>query len=394
MGLQEFNQAKRSFRTIEIMEKEKFSLKDQLFNERKITKIADDIQRVYSDFKREQFIQDVVQKFPELELKQRINHISFCLKAHLPQNFSDALEILLQSLPEPCNPNLNDNDFGDFIYAAHGDFVAQYGCSKEFLDVSLDALEQLTMRFSVEYAIRNFINAFPEKTLKKIEQWSQHPHYHVRRLASEGTRPKLPWGMKIGLDVRQPLPLLDVLHADSTRFVTRSVANHLNDIAKTHPELVLDKLNQWKKQKLQNPKELDFVIRHALRTLIKNGNSAALKLIGISAKPKIEIQQISVSESVQMNTYLEKSIALIAQEDCTLLIDYVIHFQNSKGEMNSVKVFKWKQISAKKNEQIQLTKRHEMKQFMTTRTLYPGKHQWSLQVNGDIIHQQEFELKE
>ncbi len=375
------------------MQKEKFILKDQLFNERKITKIADDIQRVYSDFKREQFIQDVVQRFPELELKQRINHISFCFKSHFPQNFPDALEILLQSLPEPCNPDLNDNDFGDFIYAAHGDFVAQYGCSIEYLDVSLDALEQLTMRFSVEYAIRNFINAFPEKTLKKIEHWSKHPHYHVRRLASEGTRPKLPWGMKIGLDVKQALPLLDILHTDSTRFVTRSVANHLNDIAKTHPELVLDKLKQWKKQKAQKPKELDFIIRHALRTLIKKGDNRALELIGISALPKIQIQKITVSESVQLNEYLEKSIVLIAREDCTLLIDYVIHFQNSKGEMNSVKVFKWKQISMKKNEQIQLSKRHEMKQFMTTRTLYPGKHQWSLQVNGEIVHRQEFKLR-
>ena len=175
--------------------------------------------------------------------------------------------------------------------------------------------------------------------------------------------------------------------------MTRSVANHLNDIAKTHPDLVLERLNHWKKQKLQNPKELDFIIRNALRTLIKNGDSHALELIGISALPKIQIQKITVSESVQMNEYLEKTIAFVVKENCALLIDYVIHFQNSRCEMNSVKVFKWKQISAKKNEQIQLSKRHEMKQFMTTRTLYPGKHQWALQVNGAIIHQQEFILK-
>jgi 3-methyladenine DNA glycosylase AlkC len=375
------------------MENEKFSLKDQLFNEGKIIKIAEDISRVYPAFKKDKFVKNVVQNFPELELKQRITHIAQCLKNHLPESYPEALEIILNSLPESCNPNLNDNDFGDFIYAAYADFVAQFGCSAKHLQISLQALEEITMRFSVEYAIRNFINAFPDETLKKIEQWSRHPHYHVRRLASEGTRPKLPWGIKVGLDVKQALPFLDVLHADSTRFVTRSVANHLNDIAKTHPELVLEKLNQWKTQKSQNPKELDFIIRHALRTLIKNGDSAALKLIGISAKPKIEIQQISVSESVQMNAHLEKSIALIPKEDCTLLIDYIIHFQNSKGEMNSMKIFKWKQISVKKNEQIHLFKRHEMKQFMTTRTLYPGKHRWSLQVNGDIIHQHEFELK-
>jgi 3-methyladenine DNA glycosylase AlkC len=374
------------------MEKEKFSLKDQLFNEGKIIKIANDIARVYPAFKKDKFIKNVVQSFPELELKQRITHITECLRNHLPESYPEALEIILNSLPEPCNPTLNDNDFGDFIYAAHGQFVAQFGCSEEFLELSLDALEAITMRFSAEYAIRNFINAFPEKTLNRIQHWSKHLHYHVRRLASEGTRPKLPWGMKIGLSVEAPLSILDTLHADSTRFVTRSVANHLNDIAKTHPDLVLERLNHWKKQKLQNPKELDFIIRHALRTLIKKGDNRALELIGISALPKIQIQKITVSESVQMNENLEKSIAIVAQEDCALLIDYVIHFQNSKGEMNSVKVFKWKQILVKKNEQIQLSKRHEMKQFMTTRTLYPGKHQWSLQVNGEIVHQQEFEL--
>ena len=375
------------------MEKEKFSLKDQLFNEGKIIKIANDIARVYPAYKKDKFIKNVVQSFPELELKQRITHITECLRNHLPESYAEALEIILNSLPEPCSPKLNDNDFGDFIYAAHGHFVAQFGCSEEFLELSLDALEAITMRFSAEYAIRNFINAFPEKTLNRIQHWSKHPHYHVRRLASEGTRPKLPWGMKIGLSVEAPLSILDTLHADSTRFVTRSVANHLNDIAKTHPDLVLERLNHWKKQKLQNPKELDFIIRHALRTLIKNGDSRALELIGISALPKIQIQKITVSESVQMNEYLEKSIAFVVKENCALLIDYVIHFQNSRGEMNSVKVFKWKQISAKKNEQIQLSKRHEMKQFMTTRTLYPGKHQWALQVNGAIIHQQEFILK-
>lgn len=375
------------------MEKEKFSLKDQLFNESKIIKIADDIARVYPTFKKDKFIKNVVQSFPELELKQRITHIAECLKNHLPESYPDALEIILNSLPEPCNPKLNDNDFGDFIYAAHSDFVAQFGCTAEHLQISLHALEEITMRFSVEYAIRNFINAFPDETLKKIEQWSRHPHYHVRRLASEGTRPKLPWGVKIGLDTREPLCLLDVLHADSTRFVTRSVANQLNDIAKINPDLVLERLNHWKKQKLQSPKELDFIIRHALRTLIKKGDKNALSFIGIHANPKITIQNIKISESVQLNAHLEKYLEFVVHEDCTLLIDYVIHFQNSRGEMKSLKVFKWKQISANKNEQIQLSKRHEMKQFMTTRTLYPGKHQWSLQVNGDIINQQEFILK-
>ena len=115
------------------MEKEKFSLKDQLFNEGKIIKIANDIARVYPAFKKDKFIKNVVQSFPELELKQRITHITECLRNHLPESYAEALEIILNSLPEPCSPKLNDNDFGDFIYAAHGHFVAQFGCSEEFL---------------------------------------------------------------------------------------------------------------------------------------------------------------------------------------------------------------------------------------------------------------------
>jgi len=376
------------------METEKVSLKDMLFNAMKITKIAGDIHRVYPDFKRKEFIQDVLSKLPELELKQRINHISFCFQAHLPSHFPEAVRILLQSLPERNNPSLSDDDFGDFIYAAHADFVAEFGCTRAYLEHSLNALEEITMRFSAEYAIRNFFNAFPQETMKIVEKWSKHQHYHVRRLASEGTRPKLPWGMKIAVSVESPLVLLDELYKDRTRFVTRSVANHLNDISKTHPELVLARLKQWKNEKKQNDKELDFIIRHAMRTLIKKGNKEALAFLGICDKPKIKIENIKISESVQMNMYLEKTLDILAIEDCTLLIDYVLTFQNSKGKMNRIKVFKWKQITLKKNEKLTLPKKHEMKQFMSTRTLYPGTHQWALQLNGDVVHRHYFELKE
>jgi len=375
-----------------INQSEKFSLKDHLFNAEKVEKMANEIAAVFGNFNKIVFVNNVLVEFPNLELKQRISHITFCLKSYLPNDFEQALSIILEALPEPCNPRLTDNDFGDFIYAPYSNFVAIYGCKKEYLNLSLSALEQITKRFSAEDAIRFFINAFPDATLLKMLEWSKNENYHVRRLASEGSRPKLPWSQKINITPEDALPILDNLFSDSTRYVTRSVANHLNDIAKTNPQLVLETLAKWKKSNKQEANEMDYIIRHSLRTLIKNGDSNALELIGINQKPNIEMLFISVSDSVEMNNYLHINFELIAKATTNLMIDYIIDFQNKKGEMNSSKVFKMKQVSLKKDEKISIQKKHQFRQFMTTRTLYPGKHQFSLQINGQIVYQSSFEL--
>lgn len=371
---------------------EKFSLKDHLFNPKKIEQITNEIFQVYPQFEKEKFTKEVVSQFPKLELKDRIYHITTCLKKYLPQQYADAVEILIQSLPEPCNPNLKDDDFGDFIYAPYNHFVAVYGCNKENLNFSLNALEELTTRFSAEDAIRYFINAFPEETMEKMKEWSKHKHYHVRRLATEGSRPKLPWCQKINITIESPIPILDNLYSDSTRYVTRSVANHLNDISKTHPALVIQKLKKWKSEKKQSPKELDFIIRHSLRTLIKKGDVSALELIGIKENPLIEVSLLKFSEQVKMNTHLLFEFEIKAKENTTLLIDYIISFQNKKGEMNSRKVFKLKQVTLEKNETITISKKHLMRQFMTTRTLYQGKHKLEIQVNGKKFLNKIFDL--
>jgi 3-methyladenine DNA glycosylase AlkC len=363
---------------------EKFSLKDHLFNPEKIEKIATEIKQVYTDFEKDKFTHTVTEKFPELELKERIYHITDCLKKYLPNEYKLAVEVLLKSLPAPCDPNLNDDDFGDFIYAPYHHFVAVYGCTKEHLTFSLNVLEELTTRFSAEDAIRYFINAFPEETMRKMNKWAKHPHYHVRRLASEGSRPKLPWCQKISIPVEEPLSILEQLYSDSTRYVTRSVANHLNDISKVQPDLVIKTLKKWTKEQKQNPKEMDFIVRHALRTLIKKGNEQALELIGIKQNPDIEISLLQFPKEVKMNSHLLFEVELKAKENTTLLIDYALNFQNKKGEMNSRKMFKLKQINLSKNERIIISKKHFMKQFMTTRTLYSGKHQLEIQVNGEV----------
>lgn len=374
------------------MDIERFSLKDHLFNSKKIEKLGSEIWSVYPDFNSIAFQQTVVSEFPNLELKERISHISECLYRFLPKDYPLAIDILLSSLPEPCNPKLFDNDFGDFVYASYSHFVATYGCSKSFLTISFRALEELTTRFSAEYAIRFFLIQFPVETFQQMLTWASHPHYHVRRLACEGSRPNLPWGIKTNLSIEATLPILEKLHTDSTRFVTRSVANHLNDIAKKDANLVVGLLQKWKNSSLQNEEEMHFMIRHSLRTLIKQGHPPTLYFLGFEANPKIKISQFEITKSVLFDDYLSFSFEIHAQEDAKLLIDYVVIFQNNLGALKSRKVFKLKQCHLKKGESITIQKRQQLRKVMTTRKLYPGNQSFELQINGKIWINDWFEL--
>lgn len=369
---------------------EKFLLKDILFNKSKVEQIAGEIRRAYPSFKGKEFVKDVVAKFPELELKARISWIAGCLKQYLPGDYRQAVGVILRSLPAPNNPELSDGDFGDFIYAPYAEFVSKYGCNKEDLQFSLDALCELTMRFSAEDAIRYFINAFPGETLKKLSTWSKESHYHVRRLCSEGTRPKLPWSQKINIPVTTPLPILDNLFFDTTRYVTRSVANHINDISKIDPNVALDTLSRWKKSGKQTPEEMDYIIRHALRSLIKSGNPKAMKLLGVSHKPDVRILDLKVPAKVKMNTALEFSFTIRAQENVHIIVDYILYFQNKSGKLNGRKVFKIKKLSLDEGKSIVLTKRHLLREQMTTRKLFSGRHELEIQVNGNSYGKKTF----
>jgi 3-methyladenine DNA glycosylase AlkC len=369
---------------------EKFSLKDHLFNKTKVEYLAGKIYRVYPSFQKKKFIEEVVGKFPELELKARITWMAECLKKYLPADYRKAVSILLHSQPPPNNPALSDNDFGEFIYAPYAEYVARYGCNKKDLGFSLDALYELTMRFSAEDAIRYFINAFPDETLKKILTWSKDSHYHVRRLSSEGTRPKLPWSQKINIPVTAPIPILDNLFYDPTRFVVRSVANHINDISKTDPELAITTLSRWKKSGKQQPAEMDYLIRHALRTLIKTGNEKALNLLGVSHTVDISVSNLKVPSEVKMNSALEFSFTIKSKEDAQIIADYILNFQTKSGKLNSQKVFKLKKLSIVKGETVVISKRHPLREHMTTRKLFRGKHEIVIQVNGKSFGKKTF----
>ncbi len=215
-------------------------LKDQLFTPEKVGALAQRIELVHPAFLRDEFVSSVLERFPELELKGRISWMAECLEGYLPRDFRHAVGILLQSLPAPADPTLTDGDFGDFVYAPYSEYVARGGCSAADLEFSLAALRETTTRFSAEFAIRPFLDAFPGKVLATLLTWTDDEHYHVRRLCSEGTRPRLPWAKNLTLPYDAGIPILDRLFADPTRYVIRSVANHVNDISKKDPDLALD----------------------------------------------------------------------------------------------------------------------------------------------------------
>ncbi|MGD1951499.1 MAG: DNA alkylation repair protein [Leptolyngbyaceae cyanobacterium] len=373
--------------------KSSFSLKDQLFNSDKVEYLGGLISQVYPAFDQTAFHSDVVDALPKLELKQRIAHISNCLHQYLPDGYPAALDIILNSLPPALDPTKTDDDFGDFIFAPLSLFVATYGCTEHYLERSLQALKEITKRFSAEDAIRYFINAFPDETCGFLLDCTQDENYHVRRLASEGTRPKLPWSQKLVIDYHQPLPILELLFADNTRYVTRSVANHLNDISKVDSTLVIETLTRWNASGKQTADEMTFITKHGLRSQTKQGNPQALALIGFGTKPDIKIIHLSTNTPVvEIGGAFEFTLELRANRAQNLLVDYLMVFA-SNGKKQPQKVFKIKQLELSKGEVVQLKKRHPMR-LMTTRRLTLGEHRIILQVNGQTFDSLGFELVE
>lgn len=369
-----------------------FSLKDQLFNRERVAYLAGLFSNANPEFAYKDFIRETMRKLTALELKERIVHIAKTLEKYLAEDFKTATSQIVRSLPPPLDPAKTDDDFGDFIFAPLGEFVVRNGMARRHRRVSLNTLKEITQRFSMEDAIRFFINEHPEQTLNELGKWVAHKNYHVRRLVSEGTRPMLPWSKRLSLDPSIPVPFLDSLHADPTRYVTRSVANHLNDIAKINPALVLETLEKWAKAKMQRPAELGWITQHSLRTLVKQGNREALCLLGFQPNPKITINDFRLkSNQVRRGDTIEFSFSIKSTREERLMIDYMIDFVKANGSRKP-KVHKLKQLETRKGESFKLSKRHKLHANATTYTLYPGLHRLTLQINGKSFDALDFEL--
>jgi 3-methyladenine DNA glycosylase AlkC len=269
------------------------------------------------------------------------------------------------------------------------DFVSRRWIAKDFLQ-GLGLLKQLTRRFSAEFAIRDFILADAETAMQEITEWTQDPNEHVRRLASEGTRPRLPWGQQLPRFMAEPealAPILEALMDDDAEYVRRSVANNLNDIAKDNPDFVIDFVDKHLLGASNNRKKL---FKHACRSLFKQGDARTLALFGYQPfEGQIQIQQLSKSVEWDGKLDLEIEVQSKSEESQNLMLDYVIWHQKANGSLTP-KVFKWKLLEGFSGS-IRLKKSHSFKP-VTTRKYYPGDHKIEIQINGKVFSTGDFLL--
>jgi len=367
-----------------------FELKDTLFNQATIKELAQSIARVSCDFCPVAYQKLAMSRLQEFTLKGRLAWLAEALVPHLPDALPDALGILQKSLPPPLDPSRSDGDFGHFIWAVPAQYATHRGCQEHTLDIALAFLRECTQRFSAEFALRPFLKTYPEKTLAYVRQWSVDSNYHVRRLASEGIRPRLPWAEQVLIPEQKILDILENLYTDETEFVRRSVANNLNDLSKSQPERIIKQLKQWKKQGKLPKAELIKLIKHSLRTELKAGNPKAMALLDYSPKPKFKVRNIHFNTTIHLGERLEYQSTLTSQEDQQLMVTLNVYFLKA-NQTHHVKSYKVVDKYFKKNESVSLSKAIAFKP-MTTRTLYAGTHYLQLQVNGQKRNRQPIEL--
>ncbi len=356
-----------------------------------VQELADALHQTWSDFNKNSFVQNITQQLDQHSFAGRVTLIANQLTTHLPKDFPAAIDILLSSLgPElPGTEELSGWD--GFILMPQTRFIRDNGMGH--YDISMNALYEMTKRFSAELDIRAFIQNFPEPTLERLHTWTQDPNCHVRRLVSEGTRPRLPWASRLPEFQKDPSPvieLLEKLNEDPILYVRRSVANNLNDIAKDHPDLVVDTLRRW--DTIENP-GTQWIIRHASRTLVKAGHLGALELLGYPADLQVKVTALNVQpESLAIGESLKLEVSLVSESNQpqNLMIDYAIHFMKANGKQ-APKVFKFAKKTLEPGDTLNLSKAHSFKPI-STRKYYAGEHIVELKINGASFGKYYFQL--
>ncbi|MGH1414709.1 MAG: hypothetical protein ACRBB0_14560 [Pelagimonas sp.] len=364
-----------------------FSLADQLFNKDSIGDLAREFAQL-DGFDGNGFAAEVLAGFGDLGLLERLDWIATCVETRMPADFPAMVDQLRAAMPPELDPSKSDDDFGRFIHAVPGILAVRHGL-EEHRELALDLIYDATKRFSMEFYIRPFLNRWPEETLERLDLWCGDDNYHVRRLVSEGTRPRLPWARNIEIAPEVPLRYLDRLYGDPTRYVTRSLANHMNDLSKVVPDEVVARLRAWSETGQQEAKEMDWITRHSLRTAVKRGERGALDLLGyrtgdVTAQLVIKTPQVVIGEAVVFDLVLQSPEAL------PVMVDYRLRFVRPKGEAE--KVFKLKTAKLAPGQAATLSKTHKLKGNASTFTLHPGTHGIVVQVNGEDVAVGEFEL--
>jgi 3-methyladenine DNA glycosylase AlkC len=343
-------------------------------------RIARMIKEVDSGFDEDAFLADALDGYQALELTPRARQIAQALGRHLPQDYERAIEILIASLgPKLQAAELTGIDV--FVYLPHVFFIAEFGV--DHFEASMRAQYELTQRFSAEYSIRVFLERYLQQTLGRLHEWAFDSNVHVRRLVSEGTRPRLPWAPRLRAfqdDPRPVLELLELLKDDPDLFVRRSVANNLNDIGKDNPAALIETCRRWMKD--ASPQR-SWLVRHALRSAVKRGEPEALEILGFLPAGGVQVRDIHIAPAaVSIGDSITFTVELSNDGSATkqLLIELRVHFVKANGKP-SPKVFALKELVLRPNGSVQLSKTISLAQH-TTRTHYPGQHRVEVLVNG------------
>jgi 3-methyladenine DNA glycosylase AlkC len=352
-----------------------------MYNRKYLERFADAFVGSYQGFDKKKFLKTVFDsEWETKELKARMRHITVSLNKVLPGDYAVAIGIMKETAP----------NFGGFLSMIFPDYVEVYGL--EDPEISIPAMELFTQYGSSEFAIRPFIIKYKNMVMPRMLKWARHKNHHVRRLASEGCRPRLPWAIALPEFKKDPTPvlrILEVLKNDSSEYVRRSVANNLNDISKDHPLLALETAKKW----YGKNKNTDRIVKHGLRGLLKKGNKEALKLFGYHGAAGIKInglnfdkKRLKVGEGFIFSFWMK----LLTPQNENVRVEYTIDFITSSGKI-SKRIFKIAEGKYMKEKKYIFSKSHSLKN-LTTRKHFKGRHKLGIIINGEELAATGFEV--
>jgi len=350
-----------------------------LYNEVFISSLARLLKSTCEIFDKQGFQRGVFEPgWDQKELKQRMNHIAVMLHEYLPGGYRENLKILKST----------SSHFSGLVHMVFPAYVELYGMDD--FGISMLALEHFTPNSSSEFAIRPFIKQSPKKAMQQMETWAESSDHHVRRLATEGCRPRLPWAMALPQFKNDPRPVIRILEKlkdDENEYVRRSVANNLNDISKDNPEMVIAIAKDW----LEKTPETDWVVKHACRSLLKQGEAELMAVFGFEKPGHINIRDFTLQKAVGIGEKLKFSFKLQTQQESLgkLRIEYAIDFMKNNG-LQKRKIFKISE-SDNSSQKKEISKEHSFR-LISTRKYYPGAHGIAVIINGHELVDGEFQL--
>jgi len=357
----------------------KETLKERSLGKSQVIEIGQLVSSAWEEFDSDEFVSQVyTQSFEVAGILERVRIISEILKIHLPKDYLKSIEILLNTLRNSPSPS---SLFGDFIYAPFGEFVGKYGCSAKYLECSLNALSEMTLYYTSEFPMRQFLLHYPNETYKTLEIWTSSPKEQLRRLTSECTRPLLPWATKLNLPLDRNISVLQILKNDTSEFVLRSVGNHLDDIAKVETELAISTLKNWSHD-VWRKDSAKLIKKHATRYLLRSGNKNAFEIIGLNTNPSLDnFNSVLSSNHCKIGEEVTLSLTGLTKTHEDLYIDAVFLVPAAVSGKKNSKVLKIRSISTVPEEPFNI--KYRLKLIPNSRLrLRTGDCSITVRING------------